>query len=233
MAVAFHFLKGCIQANFQCLFFEAEIGRIEPVLCADRKVQTRKFACVSFFLKNTPSIFIGRFIGLHTSVVSHALHCALIHLWFHRLQNVKIPGCCRENCRSRKLFRVIERIDAGAPAAHGQSGNEVVLPLGGGGEPVVNHRHQLIQQEIIHVESHAEFRPIGIVGIQRVGHDHNQVLFHGIQLNVCFVDPAGVVVVGTVEQPQDLVLFPAFIERSGFHVVGAIWQQNGNRCANA
>ena len=98
------------------------------------------------------------------------------------------------------------------PSAHGESGDKIVFPLIRYGKPSINKGHQFLRKIIVHVVAHHSLLPVGVIGVQRGGHNHHKIFFGGIKLDIGFSKPVGVVAEGSVQQPENFIFLSAQIK---------------------
>ena len=227
--VAGNFLKLGLQADLLAVLAEMHEGGVEVVGRAGGEVQFRQVGIVGLFVHQSPGVLEGIDEALVAAVQRNGCRMqTLVHGRIVLLAPQQIARAGGKGSHAGKLLRVVEGVHAGAAAAHGQAGDEVVLALVGCREPVVHQRHQLIGEEIEHVVADAEIRPVGVVGVQGAGHDHDQVALAGIQFNIALADPVGAVAEGTVQQPQNLIFLTGTVELRRSHGAGLVRQDNGN-----
>ena len=97
---------------------------------------------------------------------------------------------------------VLQAVAQSSESAHGQTADVGILSLAGQGEGFAGKFHQF-PANVVTVHGNIPWL-IQIEGILSGGHDNCQIMFLGIALNACAVQPVGVTAHDSVKQIQRL-----------------------------
>ena len=70
--------------------------------------------------------------------------------------------------------------------------------------------------------------PVGVIGVQRGGHDDDQIPFAGVKLDVALADPVRMIAEGAVKQPEYPVFFSASVKGLRVRFSGFVRQDDRN-----
>ena len=223
------FLIGDVKAQPLQVVPESPVHTDQPVLRAAGHVEPGLHRLFGHFFRQgvivhvaAPHLIQVAEYRLVIALVGHEKIGVLLVL-HHRVQN---QGGGKSAHRAEG-FRVLQAVDNGSKAAHGESPNEGVLPLGGEGEGAPGKVHQLLAD----VSAVQPAGP-GVVHIEAVfpgGHYHCQVpvLRPGLQPGAA--DPVCFVPKDTVEQIQSLKGTLGSLSLGTRHFVRGQYHLNGNR----